>query len=125
MDTRGKNPCGLAGIHFSDIDICGRRGTDFAPMGSSNNNGSNEQLTLQLPAGEYYLAVNDMVQQQTRYSICIVKSTIACTPPGTPAPAMLAPAVRNAPSRAHHGDQTKPPAGFASPMWRIIQSRRP
>lgn len=96
----------------SDIDIYVMRASDFAFMGSSTTAGSSESLLLKLPAGDYYLGVQDVTQQPTKYSVCMAKGTalITCTPPGAAgaAPAPLAASVRRLPVRQPR-DPTIPP----------------
>ncbi len=110
-------PRPFGGVNFSDIDVFVFRQSDFAFMGASQAAGSNEQLTVTLPAGDYYLAVVDVGQQPTRYAICMVKNVAACTPPGSAPPAAIAAAVLRRPSRVGR-DPRQPPAGFQSPFRR-------
>lgn len=101
----------FSGVDPSDIDIYVMRQSDFAYMGASTNVGSTEAITMNLPPGDYYLGVVDMVQQATRYSVCIAKgaSAITCTPPGSaPAAAPSAAVTRQAP-RAPHDPTVAPP----------------
>lgn len=102
-------------IDPSDIDVYVMRVGDFAFMGSSVSVGSDESMTLNLAAGDYYLAVVDVAAQPTRYSVCIVKG-IGCVPPGAPPQLTLAPSVTRLPRRDPHRDPTVPPAGLALPL---------
>lgn len=104
------------GLDFSDIDIYVRRASDFASMGSATAVGSNETLSLMLPADDYYLGVVDAASSPTRYSMCIVHggAGVNCTPPilpTAPASATLAPSVYRIPRQAPR-DFTQPPRGL-------------
>jgi hypothetical protein len=97
----------------SDIDIYVMRQSDFTYMGASTNVGSNETITMHLAPGDYYLGIVDMVQQPTRYSVCIAKgfSGVTCTPPGSAPAAAPSAAVLRQPARTPH-DPTVPPANL-------------
>jgi len=89
----------FSGLDFSDIDLYVHRASDFAQLGSATNIGSNEVVSLNLPAGDYYVGVVDAASTPTRYSMCIVHggAGVNCIPgtlPSAPAPA----SVRIAPS---------------------------
>jgi hypothetical protein len=100
----------FTGVDPSDIDIYVMRQSDFAYMGASTNVGSNETITTHLAPGDYYLAIVDMVQQPTRYSVCIAKgfAGITCSPPGSAPAAAPSAAVLQRPARTPH-DPTVPP----------------
>lgn len=99
----------------SDVDVYVMRVGDFAFMGGSVTVGSDEVVTRNLPAGDYYLAVVDVAAQPTRYSVCIVKG-VGCIPPGAPPQLTLAPSVTRLPRRDPHRDPTVPPAGRSLPL---------
>jgi hypothetical protein len=99
----------------SDVDAYVIRVSDFAFMGGSVSVGSDESMTLNLAAGDYYIAVVDVAAQPTRYSICIVKG-FGCAPPGAPAQLALATSVARLPRRDPHRDPTVPPAGLSLPL---------
>ena len=100
----------LGPVDPSDIDLYVMRASDFGFMAGSSTVGSDETITVNLPAGDYYLAVVDVAMQPTRYSVCIVKGA-ACAPPAAPARLTLAPSVTRLPHRDPHRDPTVPPAG--------------
>jgi hypothetical protein len=84
----------FSALDFSDIDIYVHRASDFAQLGSSINVGSNDGVSLNLPAGDYYVGVIDAASTPTRYSMCIVHggAGVNCIPgtlPGAPAPASV------------------------------------
>ncbi len=94
----------FSALDFSDIDIYVHRASDFAQLGSSTNIGSNEVVSLNLPAGDYYVGVVDAASTPTRYSMCIQHggAGVNCVPgtlPGAPAPSSvtLAPSVYRIP----------------------------
>jgi len=93
-------------LDFSDIDIYVHKadGT-FSSMGFVANAGSNEVLSLKLPAGDYYVGIVDAASTPTRYSMCMVHGGpgVNCTPPllpGAPAPEQvrMAPSVSRIPT---------------------------
>lgn len=98
----------FSGLDFSDIDIYVRTANGFfSAMGQATTVGSNETLSLKLPAGDYYLAVVDAAATPTRYSVCMVHGGpgVNCVPPvlpGAPAPGsvQLAPSVSRIPRLA-------------------------
>ncbi len=106
-------------IDPSDIDLYVMRVSDFAFMTASVNVGSDDSVTLNLPPDDYYLAVVDFAQQQTRYAVCIVKG-FGCIPPGAPPRLTRAPAVNRLPRRDPHRDPRVPPANlpFHMPLGR-------
>ena len=112
-------PLGL--FDASDIAVYVMRASDFSFMGGADVAGSSESVTLKLPPGDYYLGVLDVVNQETRYSVCIVKGT-ACTPLGVARPATIAPAVLARP-RQPLRDPTVIPEGMRVP-GRVL-SRHP
>lgn len=90
----------FTGLDFADIDLYLHRASDFAQLALSAAVGSNEAISLNLPAGDYYLGVVDAAGTPTRYSMCMVHggAGVNCTPgvlPGAPAPeaVTLAPSV--------------------------------
>jgi hypothetical protein len=92
---------------FSDIDLYVMRVSDGAILGAVTNFGSNETISLNLPAGDYYLGVVDAASVPTRYSMCMVHggAGVNCTPPplpGAPAPesVTIAPSVYKIPRLA-------------------------
>lgn len=92
-------------LDFSDIDLYLHRASDFAQLALSANPGSNEFISRNLPAGDYYLGVVDAAATPTRYSMCMVHggAGVNCTPgvlPGAPAPELvrLAPSVYRIPT---------------------------
>jgi len=95
-------------LDFSDIDVYVRTAdSNFTQLGSAANPGSNEVLSLKLPAGDYYIGVVDAAAAPTRYSMCIVHggAGVNCVPgtlPGAPAPASvtIAPSVYRIPHLA-------------------------
>jgi hypothetical protein len=95
----------FSGLDFADIDIYVRRASDFGFIATSTNLGSNEVISGNLPAGDYYLGVVDAAATPTRYSMCMIHggAGVNCIPgalPGAPAPASvtLAPSVRRIPT---------------------------
>jgi hypothetical protein len=97
----------FSALDFADIDIYVRRASDFGFIATSTNLGSNEVISANLPAGDYYVAVVDAAATPTRYSMCMVHggAGVNCTPgalPGAPAPASvtLAPSVHRIPTLA-------------------------
>ena len=91
-------------LDFSDIDLYLMRASDFGFMAQAINPGSNEVISMNLPAGDYYLGVVDAASTPTRYSMCMVHggAGVNCTPgvlPGAPAPesVRLAPSVYKIP----------------------------
>lgn len=99
-------------IDPSDVDVYVIRVSDFAFVGGSVSVGSDESMTLNLPADDYYLAVVDVAAQPTRYSVCIAKG-LGCVPPGAPPQLTLAPSVYRLPRRDPHRDPTVLPAGLS------------
>ncbi len=104
----------FSALDFSDIDIYVHRASDFAQLGSATNIGSNEVVSLNLPAGDYYVGVVDAASTPTRYSMCIVHggAGVNCIPgtlPGAPAPASvtIAPSVYRIPQLAPAAQRLK------------------
>jgi len=64
----------------SDIDLYVLRVSPFGPLASVSTTGSDDSMRVQLPTGEYYIAVVDFAGEATRYSICVAVR-FACTPP--------------------------------------------
>jgi hypothetical protein len=93
-------------LDFSDIDVYVQRADgSFSFVGQATNPGSNETLSLKLPAGDYYVGIVDAAATATRYSMCMVHggAGVNCTPPtlpGAPAPGsvQLAPSVSRIPT---------------------------
>lgn len=108
----------------SDIDVFIMRASDFAFMGSSELAGSSEQITVALAAGEYYLGIADVAGEPTHYSVCLVKSVVACTPPGVARPAQLAPAVRRRPATPPHDPRTPFAGATLGPVRGLPSPRR-
>ncbi|HEV8266273.1 MAG TPA: PPC domain-containing protein [Gemmatimonadales bacterium] len=89
---------------FSDIDLYVKRISDSTIVAAAANPGSNETISLNLAAGDYYLGVVDAAAVPTRYSVCMVHggAGVNCIPPtlpGAPAPGSvtLAPSVYQIP----------------------------
>jgi hypothetical protein len=96
----------LGAFDPSDIDVFIMRASDFAIMGAAENAGSSEQITVPLAAGDYYLGIADVAGEPTHYSLCLAKSSVACTPPGVARPAQLSPAVRQRLPTPRHDPRT-------------------
>jgi hypothetical protein len=114
----------LGAFDASDIDIFVMRASDFAFMGSAEFTGSNEQITVSLAPDDYYLGIAETAGEPTRYSVCVVKSAVACTPPGVARPAQVAPSIRQRPLASPHDPRT-PPAGARLGPARGLPSPRP
>jgi hypothetical protein len=114
----------LGAFDASDIDIFIMRASDFAFMGASQFFGSNESITVPLAADDYYLGIAETAGEPTHYSLCLVKSAVACTPPGVARPAQMAPSVRQRPRTPPHDPRT-PPTGARFGPVRGLPSPRP
>jgi len=114
----------LGAFDASDLDLFIMRASDFAFMGSSEFVGSSEQITMPLAPGDYYLGIAETAGEPTHYSLCVVKSAVACTPTGVARPAQMAPSVRQRPRTPPHDPRT-PPAGARFGPVRGLPSPRP
>ncbi|MGH7538265.1 MAG: hypothetical protein ACREMF_06500, partial [Gemmatimonadales bacterium] len=72
-------PFGAVALDRSDVDLYVLDANTLFEYGSVASVGSDDSMRLQLPTGDYYLAIVDFAGEPIRYSVCIAVR-FGCTP---------------------------------------------